>query len=66
MTLFQRVGKLLGCPVLSNEELHKMMEDHRNRKRVKSALIKNTNDVIRDWVHGINTDTHRETIKRDE
>ena len=67
MTIIQRVGKILGCPLLlSSQELHKMIEDQKNRKRVRSALAKNTNDVIRDWVHGINADTQREIAKRDE
>jgi predicted aconitase len=66
MSIVQRVGKFLGCPFLANDEIHKLIEDHKNRKRVRRALIDNTNDVIRDWVHGINADTQHNIIKRDE
>jgi hypothetical protein len=64
MTLLQRFSKLFGCPILANGELHAVVKLRRERAEEKAKVAKQADDVIRDFVHGVNAETQRHIARR--
>lgn len=63
-TIIKRAARAVGIPVITDAEYRAIMEARAVRSVQKADAAKKANDVIGQYLHGLNADSMQEWIKK--
>lgn len=62
--IIRRCARAAGIPVITDAEYTRIMTARQQRSEEKARVAKKANDVLGDYIHGLNADNMRTWIEK--